>query len=61
MFQRNIMEGLREALSDSPVVLLNGARQAGKSTIARSGWLGEFAGGYLTLDDAGVLSAWTQH
>lgn len=57
MYLRNIAEGLREALSDSPVVLLNGARQTGKSTLARSGDLGEFSGGYVTLDDAGALSA----
>lgn len=57
MYRRNIAGALREALSDSPVVLLNGARQTGKSTLARSGELGEFSGGYLTLDEAGVLSA----
>lgn len=57
MYERNITGALREALSDSPVVLLNGARQTGKSTLVRSGELGEFSGGYLTLDDAGVLSA----
>jgi predicted AAA+ superfamily ATPase len=32
MYQRNIEAELRSALADTPVVLLNGARQTGKST-----------------------------
>lgn len=57
MYRRNITGILLEALSDSPVVLVNGARQVGKSTLVRS--LGESAhpARYLTLDDATVLSA----
>lgn len=47
---------LREALADTPVVLLNGARQTGKSTLAqRVGAAVEAR--YLTLDDASVLAA----
>ncbi len=57
MYRRNITDPLSEALVDSPVVLLNGARQTGKSTLVRSGMIGEFSGRYLTLDDAGILSA----
>ena len=57
MNYRNISQYILEALEDSPVVLLNGARQTGKSTLAK--WL--VANGhparYLTFDDAGVLSA----
>lgn len=48
---------LREALQDTPVVLLNGARQVGKSTLVRSGVFGGNEARYLTLDDAGVLAA----
>lgn len=57
MYRRNVADVLEEALADSPVVLLNGARQTGKSTLVRSGMVAGFSGRYLTLDDAGVLSA----
>lgn len=43
-----------EALGDSPVVLLNGARQVGKSTLVR-GIRPDVR--YLTLDDPAVLAA----
>jgi len=33
MIKRNITQLLLDALSDTPVVLLNGARQTGKSSI----------------------------
>ncbi len=33
MYARNIESELREPLADTPVVLLNGARQTGKSTL----------------------------
>lgn len=56
MIQRNLSSQLHEALSDRPVVLLNGARQSGKSTLAQS-LLDGHAASYLTLDDATVLSA----
>jgi uncharacterized protein len=57
MYPRNIAPRLLEALSDTPVVLLHGARQTGKSTLARH--LAETAhpARYLTLDDAVTLSA----
>ncbi len=57
MYRRNISRVLEDALSDSPVVLLNGARQSGKSTLVRGGMLSGFSGRYITLDDAGVLAA----
>lgn len=57
MYMRNLMPALREAWADSPVVMLNGPRQAGKSTLAQA-LIAEQAGArYLTLDDASVLSA----
>ena len=49
---------LSDALSDTPVVLVNGARQSGKSTLVQS--LAGSAGAarqYLTLDDTVVLNA----
>lgn len=57
MIHRNITIPLLEALSDSPVVLLNGARQTGKSTLVN--WLGEHKhhARYLTFDDAGTLAS----
>lgn len=57
MLSRHIRPKLAAALGDTPVVLLHGARQTGKTTLAR-----EFEGGkpgrrYLTLDDPTVLAA----
>lgn len=57
MYRRNITPLLNEALLDTPVVLLNGARQVGKSTLVRSGVVDDPGTRYLTLDDAGVLAA----
>ena len=50
MYQRNIIRKLNAALADTRVVLLNGSRQVGKSTLAQQ--LAQQRGGqYLTLDD----------
>lgn len=52
-YPRHLLPRLTEALSDTPVVLLNGPRQAGKTTLAK-----QLAGPhrrYLTLDDANLL------
>jgi uncharacterized protein len=57
MFNRNISSSLTAALADTPVVLLNGARQTGKSTLVRMLATKEHPAQYLTLDDTGVLSA----
>ena len=54
MIVRALAANLREAMSDTPVVLINGARQTGKSTLARSA---AGAAHYLTLDDQAVLHA----
>ncbi len=35
MYRRNVEAELQAALADTPVVLLNGARQTGKSTLAQ--------------------------
>jgi predicted AAA+ superfamily ATPase len=57
MIRRNITEALVAALEDRPVVLLNGARQTGKSTLVT--WLasGPHRATYLTFDDARTLAA----
>ena len=55
MIRRNIEDAVRQALSDTPVVLLNGARQTGKTTLAQS--LARANGAqYYTLDDAATLA-----
>ncbi|WP_279164887.1 ATP-binding protein [Thermus scotoductus] len=56
MYPRFLTPRLLEALQDTPVVFLAGARQVGKSTLVRS--LGY--GRYLTLDDPLVLAS-AQH
>jgi uncharacterized protein len=56
MYTRHIFPLLIDALADTPVVLLNGARQTGKSTLVQS--LAASSGyRYLTLDDHAVLAA----
>jgi hypothetical protein len=56
MYSRHITPLLHEALADTPVVLLNGARQTGKSTLIQA--LAEQQGRrYLTLDDHVTLAA----
>lgn len=57
MIQRFSSRLLVDALSDSPVVLLHGARQTGKSTLVRHLTAAAPARRYLTLDDAAVLAA----
>lgn len=55
MIRRNIESALALALSDTPVVLINGARQTGKSTLVQA-WATQANAQYLTLDDAATLS-----
>lgn len=55
MIHRLITEKLAASLADTRVVLLNGARQTGKSTLARN--IAEIhAAPYLSLDDPTVLA-----
>lgn len=56
MYTRHILPLLNDALADTPVVLLNGARQTGKSTLAQS-LSNEQGRRYLTLDDHVTLAA----
>ncbi len=62
MHPRHIAPLLLDALSDTPVVVFNGARQSGKSTLVQSLAASPAAPQiaprqYLTLDDAVVLNA----
>ena len=59
MFPRHIASRMLEALADSPVVLLHGARQTGKSTLVQHIASGEHQARYLTFDDTNVLAAAT--
>jgi len=58
MIPRHSVVQLREALGDTPVVYLQGARQTGKSTLAKS-FAEQRSASYLTLDTAAVLAAAT--
>jgi len=56
MFPRFASVRLQEALKDSPVVLVHGPRQSGRTTLARS--VGEPLGfAYVSFDDPAVLTA----
>src|SRR5579859_7694632 len=53
-FKRNITQNLRSALKRSPVVLLTGGRQTGKSTIIKEVCGEEYT--YVSLDDLRFLA-----
>lgn len=56
LYPRYVGPVLREALADSPVVLIHGPRQSGKTTLAQS--VGNAAGyTYLSFDDGVTLAA----
>jgi predicted AAA+ superfamily ATPase len=56
LYPRFIAPRLREALDDSPVVLIHGPRQSGKTTLARA--VGDERGyAYFSFDDAVALAA----
>jgi len=57
MIARNITDRILESLVESPVVMLNGARQVGKSTLAKKIASDHHYARYMTLDDAVVLAA----
>lgn len=56
MYRRNSEDPIALAMEDTPVVLLNGARQAGKTTLVQAiaSKLGDCT--YVTLGDATVLA-----
>ena len=57
MYYRKITSNLKAALSDTPVVVINGARQTGKSTLVKQFAESDYPAKYFTLDDMGVLAA----
>jgi len=57
MHLRNITAKIEEALADTPVVLLNGARQTGKSTLVEWIAASRHPADYYTLDNLATLSA----
>jgi len=57
MIQRNITPNLSAALADTPVVLLNGARQTGKSTLVKAIASRNHISRYISLDDLSALSS----
>lgn len=58
-YQRNLTNRLQEALKASPIVLLTGARQTGKTTLIKQ-LASELGFDYLTFDSLSLLSA-AQH
>jgi predicted AAA+ superfamily ATPase len=52
---RQLTERVVTSLSDTPVVVLQGVRQCGKSTLAREITRRQHPASYLTLDDPSVL------
>jgi predicted AAA+ superfamily ATPase len=59
MYRRNLTGQLQAALTDTPVVLLGGARQTGKTTLVREKGFTPESATYATLDDLDVLAAAT--
>src|ERR1039458_2953319 len=54
---RSITDAVLAALTDTPVVMLHGARQTGKTTLAQHIARVAHPARYVTLDDAVVLAA----
>ncbi|MBI4533864.1 MAG: ATP-binding protein [Candidatus Melainabacteria bacterium] len=55
---RNLKTALLEAATDTPVVLVNGARQTGKSTLIKALFSGSSnPPEYMSFDDLGLLNA----
>ncbi|OGB88586.1 MAG: hypothetical protein A3H39_06410 [candidate division NC10 bacterium RIFCSPLOWO2_02_FULL_66_22] len=57
MIRRHLHAGILGSLRHFPVVLVTGARQVGKSTLAQAVAQGDWPARYLTLDDRAVLDA----
>lgn len=57
MLKRNISQFIKDSLKDFPAVLINGARQVGKSTLARQLQDDGIINYYTTLDDLGNLES----
>ncbi len=57
MFKRNIEKSLLDAIGDTPVILVIGGRQTGKSTLVQSLRSENYQPQYYTFDDLTVLNA----
>ncbi len=57
MIQRNLLPSILAAISDTPVVFLQGARQTGKTTLMLHIAEQVYSARYITLDNAVTLSA----
>jgi uncharacterized protein len=57
MLRRHITDHLIDALGDTRVVLINGARQTGKTTLVQSAEPAISGRQYLTFDDPSILAA----
>lgn len=57
MYARGLSDKVTEALADTPVVLVNGARQSGKTTLVQEVVAYRPGSVYRTLDDAATLAA----
>jgi uncharacterized protein len=57
MKRRNLQDSINKALRDTPVVMLVGARQTGKTTLARSIVADNPGSVYLSLDDLSTQAA----
>jgi uncharacterized protein len=57
LYPRFLLPNILDALADSPVVLINGARQTGKTTLAKKIAAEHHPAQYLTLDDLSVRGA----
>lgn len=57
MYTRNITQNIISGLKEVPILFLNGARQAGKSTLAKQIIGKKILSDYVTLDDATSLVA----
>src|ERR1035438_3273452 len=53
MLRRNLIDRVLDGLADTPAVLVNGARQTGKSTLVQSPELAKQDRQYLTFDGPG--------
>jgi uncharacterized protein len=55
MFTRHLSQSIHAAMQDTPVIVVNGARQTGKSTLLKS--IANDQARYYTLDDPAAFSA----
>lgn len=60
LYKRNILNRVLKSLQNNPVVLINGARQVGKSTLIEELLKSGFDAEYLTFDDSAILFAASQ-